>query len=118
MLNHMHFEPLCGTDCRWPLANFANLRYKDLDAERRLKEGTLVSWFEGKGDEEYDSAPLHFFEYFGSSVRNRIRGLARTGQLMSAYQTALESLVEIEARKERMLVDGIADKEREEEGAR
>lgn len=32
---------------------------------------------------------------------------------MSSYQTALESLVEIEARKERMLVDGIVERELE-----
>jgi len=76
-----------------------------------LKDGTLIPWFEGKGEEEYDTAPLHLLTYFGSSIRNRVRGLARTGQLMSSYQTALESLVEIEARKERMLVDGIIETE-------
>ena len=96
-----------------PTVNFPAFGFEGLDAERRQREGTLIQWFYGEGDWPLGYPPWSFGL---TGLQRPFKAFARQGQLVSSYQTALDSLVQIEARREVTIIDDIVDTERHREG--
>lgn len=93
--------------------NFPAFGFENFEAESRQRDGTLMKWFHGEGDWPRGYPPWCFGL---TAIQTRVKALARQGQLVSSHQTALESLLQIEARREVTIIDDIVSIERRLEG--
>lgn len=96
------------------LVNFPSLGYEDLDITRMLKDGTLRQWFEGHGEREIETWGVTRRGGVLSRehrVGRIVAGFARQGQLMSSYHTAVDTMVEVENRREARILDSIIERE-------